>query len=98
MSRDGRLIPECLGMVDCYLGLGRQREAATIATGACKQMANSPQALTLYAIVLLKVSVSDPDLQRLEIPTLFHPDPKVAFKKAFKYFLVHNSQTLSYCN
>jgi hypothetical protein len=43
-------------MVDCYLGLGRQREAATIATGACKQMANSPQALTLYASVLLKVS------------------------------------------
>jgi hypothetical protein len=42
-------------MVDCYLGLGRQREAATIATGACKQMANSPQALTLYASVLLKV-------------------------------------------
>ena len=41
-------------MVDCYLGLGRQREAATIATGACKQMANSPQALTLYASVLLK--------------------------------------------
>jgi hypothetical protein len=44
-------------MVDCYLGLGRQREAATIATGACKQMANSPQALTLYASVLLKVGL-----------------------------------------
>ncbi len=53
----------CAGMVDCYLGLGRQREAATIATGACKQMANSPQALTLYASVLLKVgSVLFPSL------------------------------------
>jgi hypothetical protein len=45
-------------MVDCYLGLGRQREAANIATGACKQMSNSPQALTLYASVLLKVGES----------------------------------------
>ena len=42
-------------MVDCYLGLSRQREAVTVATGACKHLSNSPRALTLYATVLLKV-------------------------------------------
>ena len=46
------------GLVDCYLGLSRQREAVTIATTACKQLANSPRALTLYASVLLKEPLS----------------------------------------
>ena len=45
-------------MVDCYLGLSRQREAVTIATGACKNLSNSPRALTLYATVLLKEPLS----------------------------------------
>jgi anaphase-promoting complex subunit 7 len=45
-------------MVDCYLGLSRQREAVTVATGACKQLANSPRALTLYAQVLVKEPLS----------------------------------------
>jgi len=46
------------GMVDCYLGLSRQREAVTVATGACKNLSNSPRALTLYARVLLKEPLS----------------------------------------
>jgi len=46
------------GMVDCNIGLQRQREAITIATGACKQLGNSPRALTLYASVLLKEPLS----------------------------------------
>jgi len=46
------------GMVECYLGLSRQREAVTVATTACKQLANSPRALTLYATVLLKEPLS----------------------------------------
>ncbi len=46
------------GLVDCYLGLSRQREAVTIATGACKHLSNSPRALTLYATVLLKEPLS----------------------------------------
>merc|ERR1719445_662728 len=46
------------GLVDCYLGLSRQREAVTIATGACKHLSNSPRALTLYASVLLKEPLS----------------------------------------
>jgi len=46
------------GMVDCYLGLSRQREAVTVATGACKHLSNSPRALTLYATVLLKEPLS----------------------------------------
>ena len=37
------------GLVDCYLGLSRQREAVNFATGCCKNLANSPRALTLYA-------------------------------------------------
>ena len=45
-------------MIDCYLGLGRQREAVTVATAACKQLANSPRALTLYATVLMKEPLS----------------------------------------
>jgi len=46
------------GMVDCYLGLSRQREAVTVATGACKHLSNSPRSLTLYATVLLKEPLS----------------------------------------
>jgi len=46
------------GMVECYLGLSRQREAVTVATGACKHLSNSPRALTLYATVLLKEPLS----------------------------------------
>jgi len=46
------------GMVDCYLGLSRQREAVTAATSACKYLSNSPRALTLYATVLLKEPLS----------------------------------------
>ena len=45
-------------MVECYLGLSRQREAVTVATTACKQPANPPRALTLYATVLLKEPLS----------------------------------------
>jgi len=46
------------GMVDCYLGLSRQKEAVTVATGACKHLSNSARALTLYATVLLKEPLS----------------------------------------
>lgn len=46
------------GLVDCYLGLNRHREAVTAATTACKQLNNSPRALTLYATVLLKEPLS----------------------------------------
>jgi len=46
------------GVIDCYLGLGRQREAVNVATAACKQLANSPRALTLYATVLMKEPLS----------------------------------------
>jgi len=46
------------GMVDCYLGLSRQREAVTVATGACKHLSNSPRSLTLFATVLLKEPLS----------------------------------------
>ena len=41
------------GLVECYLGLSRQREAVTFATAACKDLHNTPRALTLYASVLL---------------------------------------------
>ena len=46
------------GLVDCYLGLSRQREAVQIVTAACKQLNNSPRALTLYATVLLQEPLS----------------------------------------
>lgn len=46
------------GLVECYLGLSRQREAVTFATAACKDLGNSPRALTLYATVLLKEPLS----------------------------------------
>jgi len=46
------------GLIDCYLGLSRQREAVTMATSACKHLGNSPRALTLYASVLLNEPLS----------------------------------------
>jgi len=46
------------GLVECYLGLNRQREAVTFATAACKDLSNSARALTLYATVLLKEPMS----------------------------------------
>ena len=46
------------GLVDCYVGLSRHREAVNFATGCCKHLANSPRALTLYASVLLKDQLS----------------------------------------
>lgn len=42
------------GLVDCYLAMHRSREAVTIATNACKLLGQTPRALTLYASVLLK--------------------------------------------
>jgi hypothetical protein len=41
-------------MVDCYLAQSRHREAVSVATSSCKQLNNSPRALTLYANVLFK--------------------------------------------
>ena len=41
-------------MVDCYLAQSRHREAVSVATASCKQLNNSPRALTLYANVLFK--------------------------------------------
>ena len=41
-------------MVDCYLTQSRHRDAVSVATGSCKQLNNSPRALTLYASVLFK--------------------------------------------
>ena len=41
-------------MVDCYLAQSRHREAVSVATSSCKQLNNSPRALTLYANVLYK--------------------------------------------
>jgi hypothetical protein len=70
-------------MVDCYLGLGRQREAANVATGACKQMANSPQALTLYASVLLKVRNS----RISELPHM-GCQPSIAYTVNLEHFVV----------
>lgn len=42
------------GLVDCYLAMHRSREAVTIASNACKLLGQTPRALTLYASVLLK--------------------------------------------
>ncbi|XP_067010812.1 anaphase-promoting complex subunit 7 [Anabrus simplex] len=47
-----------LGLVDCYVAMHRLREALTIASNACKQLGQSPRALTLYASVLMKDPVS----------------------------------------
>ncbi|KAK7793832.1 hypothetical protein R5R35_014328 [Gryllus longicercus] len=47
-----------LGLVDCYVGMHRLREALTIASNACKQLGQSPRALTLYASVLTKDPVT----------------------------------------
>ncbi|KAK7584052.1 hypothetical protein V9T40_005015 [Parthenolecanium corni] len=42
------------GLVDCYLAQNRTKEALTIASNCCKADNNSPRALTLYALVLMK--------------------------------------------
>ncbi|CAL4082270.1 unnamed protein product [Meganyctiphanes norvegica] len=42
------------GLVDCYLAMHRSREAVTIASNACKLLGQTPRALTLYAGVLMK--------------------------------------------
>ncbi|KAK4298424.1 hypothetical protein Pmani_029230 [Petrolisthes manimaculis] len=42
------------GLVDCYLAMHRSREAVTIASNACKLLGQTPRALTLYASVLIK--------------------------------------------
>lgn len=42
------------GMVDCYLALLRNNEAAAFASNACKHLGHTPRALTLYASVLMK--------------------------------------------
>ncbi|KAG0416350.1 hypothetical protein HPB47_006485 [Ixodes persulcatus] len=46
------------GMVDCYLALLRNNEAAAIASNGCKQLGHNPRSLTLYASVLMKNPVT----------------------------------------
>ncbi|XP_015592871.1 anaphase-promoting complex subunit 7 [Cephus cinctus] len=46
------------GLVDCFVGMHRLREALNIASGACKQLGHTPRVLTLYASVLMKDPVS----------------------------------------
>ncbi|KAJ9580300.1 hypothetical protein L9F63_004040, partial [Diploptera punctata] len=46
------------GLVDCYILMHRLREALTIASNACKQLGQTPRALTLYASVLMKDPVT----------------------------------------
>lgn len=46
------------GLVDCYLAMHRSREAVTIASNACKLLGQTPRALTLYASVLVKDSLT----------------------------------------
>ncbi|KAG1673487.1 Anaphase-promoting complex subunit 7 [Nymphon striatum] len=42
------------GLVECHLAMGRNKEAMTLATHACKQLGNSARSFTLYANVLAK--------------------------------------------
>lgn len=42
------------GLIDCYLAQNKYREAASVATTACKQMSNSARSLTLCASVVVK--------------------------------------------
>ncbi|XP_022918130.2 anaphase-promoting complex subunit 7 [Onthophagus taurus] len=42
------------GIIDCYLGLSRPRDAVNVAIHACRELKNSPQSLTLYAKILQK--------------------------------------------
>lgn len=46
------------GIVDCYVLMHRLREALTMASSACKQLGQTPRALTLYASVLMKDPVT----------------------------------------
>ncbi|XP_071448607.1 anaphase-promoting complex subunit 7, partial [Hetaerina americana] len=48
-----RYEPHC-GLADCYIAMHRTREALTVASSACKQLGQTPRALTLYASVLMK--------------------------------------------
>lgn len=47
------------GLVDCYLAQNRTKDALTIASNCCKADNNSPRALTLYALVLMKDPVNN---------------------------------------
>ncbi|XP_012288203.1 anaphase-promoting complex subunit 7 [Orussus abietinus] len=46
------------GLVDCFIGMHRLREALNIASSACKQLGHTQRALALYASVLMKDPVS----------------------------------------
>ncbi|XP_054269328.1 anaphase-promoting complex subunit 7 [Macrosteles quadrilineatus] len=46
------------GLVDCYVAQHRIREAVSFASNCCKQLNNTPRALTLYASVLMKDPVT----------------------------------------
>ncbi|XP_043275656.1 anaphase-promoting complex subunit 7 [Venturia canescens] len=46
------------GLVDCFVGMHRLREALNIASSACKQLGHTPRVLSLYASVLMKDPVS----------------------------------------
>ncbi|MPC52047.1 Anaphase-promoting complex subunit 7 [Portunus trituberculatus] len=46
------------GLVDCYLAMHRSREAVAIASNTCKLLGQTPRALTLYASVLVKDSLT----------------------------------------
>ncbi|XP_046739010.1 anaphase-promoting complex subunit 7 isoform X1 [Diprion similis] len=46
------------GLVDCYVGMHRLREALNIASTGCKLLGHTPRALTLYSSVLMKDPVS----------------------------------------
>ncbi|KAG8226886.1 hypothetical protein J437_LFUL005645 [Ladona fulva] len=46
------------GLADCYIAMHRTREALTVASSACKQLGQTPRALTLYASVLMKDPVA----------------------------------------
>lgn len=46
------------GLVDSYIAMHRTRDAITFASNACKQLGQSPRALSLYAAVLAKDPLS----------------------------------------
>ncbi|XKL59260.1 hypothetical protein PGB90_000276 [Kerria lacca] len=47
------------GLVDCYLAQNHIKDALSIANNCCKADNNSPRALTLYALVLMKEPVNN---------------------------------------
>lgn len=49
----------------CYINMNRVRDAVTVATNACKQLGQSPRALTLYASVMLRDPISVPKAKSL---------------------------------